>query len=175
MTTENSVFDNAMVTPKRSSFLTVLCILSFIGSGFGIISGVNSYVTADKSAAKAKLQMSSADSAKIAQLKNAPDKQSQLAYKMMTSMGSMLDPQKLKQAGIAGLLTNLMTLGGALLMWQRRRTGFYLYVVGILASVATPIAIFGSGNIIAMLGAFIPGFFGLVFIVMYGFCLKEMK
>jgi hypothetical protein len=68
-----------------------------------------------------------------------------------------------------------MTLGGALLMWQRRRTGFYLYVVGILASVATPIAIFGSGNFIAMLGAFIPGFFGLVFIVMYGFCLKEMK
>ena len=44
-----------------------------------------------------------------------------------------------------------------------------------LAAVATPIAIFGSGNFIAMLSAFIPGFFGLVFIVMYGFCLKEMK
>ena len=175
MTSDNSLFDNEMIAPKRSGFLTALCVLTFIGSAFGIVSGINSFFTANQSATMAKQQMGGADSAKIEKLKNAPDKKSQFEYKMMTSVGTLLDPEKLKKAGIAGLVTNVMTLAAALLMWQRRRIGFYLYVGGIIAAVCTPIAIFGSGNFIAMLSAFVPGFFGLAFIVMYGFCLKEMK
>ncbi len=108
------------------------------------------------------------------QLKQKDDAGSKFALKVMDSAGDFLDVNKIKKRGAGDVAANILTLLGAILMWRQRRTGFFVYLAGCLAAVAIPLAIFGT-NFLAVLGALIPGFFGLVFIVLYAFNLKDMK
>lgn len=68
----------------------------------------------------------------------------------------------------------LLCVFGAFLMWQLKRTGFYLYTVATLIAIITPIALMG-GNILTLINTFAAGFFGLLFIILYGVNLKHMK
>ncbi|MDA8886218.1 hypothetical protein N9I68_01420 [Bacteroidia bacterium] len=47
--------ENTSTFPQRPTFLTVLCILTFIGSGYGIFQGITSYATAETAAAASEL------------------------------------------------------------------------------------------------------------------------
>jgi hypothetical protein len=159
---------------QRSTFLTVLCVLTFLGSAFGIFQGITAFVSADKMVTEMNKNITEQEKAtkEIEQKKNDPG--SKFALKMIDSVKG-LTAEKLKQSSIASSLANVLTLLGALLMWRLNRKGFYLYVAGIIATVAAPFIIFGSGNIMAIFGSAIPAFFGVIFIAMYAFNLKDMK
>jgi len=159
---------------QRTTFLTVLCVLTFLGSAYGIFSGLTAFVTADKMVKEMSKNSAEQEKAKqeLEQKKNDPG--SKFAIKMMDSVKG-LTREKLKQSAIAGVVANVFTIVGALLMWRLNRKGFYLYIVGIITSVAAPFVIFGSGNIMAVIGSVIPAFFGVIFIAMYAFNLKDMK
>ena len=160
--------DLLLVKPKRSTFLTVLCILSFLGSGYAIFSGIIAYTTADKFTNQARQQMKKSEQ----EIKQNPT--NNFSNKMLKDVNVFFDAKKIQQNSIASIVCNLITLLGALLMFKMNRKGFVVYVLGTVAGVVLPLLIFGNNSLAGFL-AYIPGFFGLVFIAMYAFQLKDMK
>lgn len=170
----SSIFSGETAKPVRSTFLTVLCVLTFLGSTLGLFSGVNTFITADEAAATIKKSQAKKDSA-TADAPQKNDRDAQFGEKMMSSMADLMDPDKLRQGGIAGIISNLLTLAGAILMWRLNRTGFYIYIAGIVVGVGATYAIYGANNFMLNIGSAVSGFIGLVFILMYAFNLKDMK
>jgi hypothetical protein len=130
---------------KRPALLTVLCILSFIGSGLSVLVwllltvGVGSF---------------------LGFLENVPG-----FSEGMTGSGAGL--------GVGLMLLNLVlnagTLAGAIMMWQLKKLGFWIYSGAFVLQFLVPI-IFMSGKF---------GIFGFIimalFITLYALNLKHMK
>lgn len=150
---------------KRSTFLTVLCILTFIGSGWGLISSIRSYATADTASAAATEAIQNA--------KDQMDNQNTPAFakNLLNSVSDAITPENIKKSAIFEFISNLFTLLGALLMFNQKKIGFYLYIGGIIILIAHQ---FMMGSFIGAIGAVTVGIFGIAFIIMYGLNLKCM-
>lgn len=159
-------------TPKRPQFLTVLCILTFIGSSIGLFYGFTGIATADT---KGKLMENvSKDMNQLSDSLTALNQPgSGTASAMLNSMTTGINADSIRNAGIAGVIANLLTLFGAIMMWKLRKMGFWLYVLGVIIAVVAPIVIY-KGNMITALGAVGIGFFGILFIVLYGINRKHL-
>ncbi len=158
--------------PERPVFLTVLCILTFLGSGWGLVSGAIQYFTAEKQAEVLVVQKEKA-SADI-QRKGKTDAGSQMAEKVINSM-SVLTPDNIRKAGIGTAVSAILCLAGALMMWKLNKVGFYLYIAGTLVGVVTPFLIYGNNNIMAIFSSVLIGFIGIVFAILYGVNVKHMR
>lgn len=131
---------------KRPVFLTVICILSFIGAGFGILAYIGA-ITA----------MGVASSA-------------------MGAIEGMEGMEAIESAGpgmgmtwayiIVGFLTTIVALFGVLKMWKLQKQGFMFYVGANVVSVIMGIVYSGFG----IAGMVMP----IVFIVMFYLNLKHM-
>ena len=150
----------------RPTFLTVLCILTFIGSAWNIYNGIGNYTASDLSAGLVDEQFEKA------QERIEDQEGGDVAGKMIESVRSSMTSENLKNQGIATAITGILTLIGAVLMWGLRRTGFYVYLVGAVAAVVAPMFIFGgiTGAIMAGGAAFI----GILFVVLYALNLKHL-
>ena len=162
----------------RPTLLTVLCILTFIGSGWGILSGIWSYSSAEKTVVTfAKNMPASSDSTvnKDTVVIHAGNKRRSLfGEKMMSSFSKVMTVGNIRKMAIGGILSALFTLAGALLMWWLRRRGFYIYILGVVIGLIIPFYLYG-GNLMAVGLAAFSGFFGLLFIVLYALNLKVMR
>ncbi|MBC7887657.1 MAG: hypothetical protein H7Z13_07190 [Ferruginibacter sp.] len=157
----------------RPTFITVLCILTFIGSGWGLIGGAIQYFSAEKQAQAMTFTKEKA-STDIQKMDNK-DEGSKMAEKMVNSMTSAFTVENLKKAGLAAILAAVFCLGGALMMWKLKKTGYYLYIVGTLVGIASPFIIYGSSNIMSIISSVLVGFIGVIFVILYGVNLKYMK
>jgi hypothetical protein len=158
--------------PERPVFLTVLCILTFLGSGWGLVSGAIQYFTAEKQAQVLVAQKEKA-SADI-QRKGKTDAGSQMAEKVINSM-SVLTPDNIRKAGIGTALSAILCLAGAFMMWKLNKVGFYLYIAGTLVGVISPFLIYGNNNVMAIFSSVLIGFIGIVFAILYGVNVKHMR
>lgn len=146
---ENS-FEEEKQVAKRPAFLTVLCILTFIGAGFSILSELvvlflpSSFMDG----------MSSQFAEMLGEEK---------AEEIVTSftLASKLAPYQ--------LILSILSLTGAIMMFQLKRMGFYLYTLAQVLLVVLPGLIGGQWSI---LGA---AFWSIVFIVLYAVNWKSMK
>lgn len=171
MTDVTSNYDQPVA--KRPTFLTVLCILTFIGSGWGLISNTMQYFTVDKTAAAMSVVKESAN-AEMEKATSGNDAGSKIAKDMMGSMMNAFTPENLKKMSMAGIAAAILCLAGAVLMWGLKKTGFYAYIAGTLVGIITPFVLFGGGNIMAMGMSAVIGFFGILFVILYGVNLKHM-
>lgn len=174
---ENNLYDFETEPEKRPSFLTWLCILTFIGSGWAICSSVWSYNTAKKTAAmftqmtKERLDsIHKNDTAEVA----IRGKHSFFEGKIRASFSKMAQEDNIKKGDIGKLISALLTLFGAILMWNLNRKGFYLYIVGVVFGILVPFYLFGN-DLIAVGASSFASFFGLIFIALYALNLKSMK
>lgn len=141
----------------RPTFLTVLCILSFIGLGLAIIFGLIGYAGAKvvTSGAAQELVQESGDAAAMEQMEQAT---------------AMLDELQVNPNSILlGVACSVLALVGVVMMWMLKKTGFYLYTLAVVAGFAIPYF---------MNGKFDFGFsaiFSIVFIVLYAMNLKAMR
>jgi hypothetical protein len=160
--------------PARPTLLTVLCILSFIGSIYGIINGLTSYRNAEVSSAMVSSYL---DSAKSDIRKEAADnkKAADIADKVISGASDMLDPAKIKKNALYGILGSILTFAGAYLMFQLRKPGFWLYLAGTGVAILAPILVYGASNIMSIGLSAVVGFFGILFAVLYSLNLKYMK
>lgn len=151
----------------RPTFLTILCILTFIGSGWSIYSGISNYYMADTAYGLVNEQFD-----KVQEQLNDQEG-TEAVGKLFQSVSESVTPEKIKNSGIATSVTSVITLIGAILMWGLRRTGFYVYVVGAVAAIIAPIIIFdGFVGAIASGGA---AFAGILFIILYALNLKHLR
>lgn len=133
---------------KRPGFLTVLCILTFISSGWGLLSHL--FIPLFPDAIMDFFQQNpNVDEAQMAEMTKA-------VY-----------------AGWAyyapAFLLILISLVGAVLMWNLKKIGFHLYVASNLALLFLPMLV-----VSIPIGMF-PIVITLAFITMYAFNLKYMS
>jgi len=146
--------------PKRPQFLTVLCILTYIGVGIGIIASVGGW-WGMRFLANAMEQ-------------NGGD---------LEGLPGMDDPEKLEQTMAmmkytdvlmaSSLICCVICLIGALQMWKQKKMGFYIYAVGEVAPAIVSVACLGMQSFKGwnLMGLFIP----VIFLVLYGLNLKHMN
>ena len=157
---------------KRPVFLTVLCILTFVGSGFGILSALMAFTGFSD----------------IESTLNRSDPFNQVVINNVdiTAMQSLQN-----WVNILSLLSCILCLSGALVMWRLKKFGFILYVAG---HAATLFATYMSLGLMKMMGEIMPMaemggmmqtmgaavfvvtlIISIGFIIMYGVNLKAMN
>lgn len=147
-------------------------MLTFIGSGYGIINGVVTYFKADTFAnvfVNVKTKMNE-DLSK----KKKAGKDDNLARKIMNTASEISSPESLRKTAIGSCITGALCILGAVLMWYLRRAGFYIYVLGTIIGVVLPFYFFGS-NLLTNLSVGFTGLIGLLFIIFYAMNIKSMK
>lgn len=140
--------ENIETPPKRPKFLSVLCILTFIFTGLGILSCLLTPVFADMLKGF---------------IVNAPN----------YNEAEQADSLKVIGAGWGYyMLTLLLTIGslvGAILMWKLKKNGFHFYAFSNLAVLFLPTLVLGIA--ISWFGIVLT----VAFIGMYGLHLKFMR
>ena len=157
----------------RPTFLTVLCILTFIGSGYGIISGTVTYFNADR-VAKTMVTANSEIKEDIRKDHKKDPEGTGFATKIVENMSVMTDPDNLRNSSLGSIIASVFCLAGALLMWRLNRKGFYLYVFGTVIGIVVPFYIFGN-NFLTALSVGFAAFIGVLFVIFYAMNLKSMK
>ncbi|CAN5377896.1 hypothetical protein BH11BAC3_BH11BAC3_19230 [soil metagenome] len=165
--------DYEQASPSRPQFLTIICILTFIGSGLGIISGSVQIATSEKQANQIIITKKKA--AADIQKKGDNNAGTRFAEKMVNSMSTTFTAENFRKTGIAAIIGALFCIGGALLMWQLKRIGFYSYILGVLIGIVSPFIIYGNDNLMAIITSIGVGFIGIVFIILYGVNVKHMR
>ncbi len=164
---------------SRPTLLNVLCILTFIGSSWTIITNTWAYTTAAHSAklfsyAGKRMTADSLNKKDSVAYEIGKKKRSAFGEKMMISFSKMLTESSIKKNAIGGIVSAVFTLLGAIIMWRLSRIGFYLYISGVIIGIMVPFYIYGN-NLIAVGFSAFSSFFGLVFIALYALNFKSLK
>ena len=159
-TTLDSNLDN---TPtKRTTFVTVLCILSFIAIGTTLLSNLISIAT-----------YSVADQEMMAEImEDSMDQMGDSAGSgfiesiFSTSMDAMEYQIPL---AIVSIIAQLFCLFGCLQMWKMKKMGFYLYLLGEWVPAIVSWVLLGA--FFGIVGAIVP----IIFSILYGLNVKDMN
>lgn len=154
----------------RPTFLTVLCILTFIGSGFSLLSSLMSMLTSKVASSSGIMSMWM--NAMNQSMEEIPEP----VVKMIES--GMEIANKAVEHGVAIGLTNTVLYGasifGAVMMYNLNKKGFYLYLAAqIMLLCVNPI--FLGFNVFVVLGMTFSLLFTAAFIIMYGVNVKHMN
>jgi len=136
---------------KRPEFLTTICVLTFIGSGFGILAGIVSLFMSNPAIVEA--------------MENVMENSGQEMPEMFS--------QTLEHAAAMGsinIVLSIMSLVGAIMMFKLNRTGFYLYALAQVAMLFVAPMFLGFEAFSKWGLIFTAGF-----IVMYAVNLKHMN
>ena len=133
---------------RRPGLLTVLCILTFIGSGIYFFSSLLTFLLFDDVKAAAP------EIAKI--------------WKQPAIVEMFINTRPVFFAIMAGI--SLLAIAGAVQMWHLRKPGFHLYTVAQILLIIFPMYFFKFPRP-DMLNILISG----IFVMLYGSNLKKMK
>ena len=151
---------------KPNTFLTVLCILTFVGSGWGALSNLFQWILF--SPAKITLQMQ--------QISSVGDVGSgflgSLLGSTMDTLGVIAEHGS--SIYLLSFLVSLLSLAGAFLMFKLNRMGFILYVIAQIGLLFI-MPVFASFSVVIVASLLISGLFTLLFIILYALNLKQMK
>lgn len=147
---------------KRPTFLTVICILTFIGSGLGLLGAIVGIFSSDMNEETFRMASSTLSDTPFGGF----------------NFEEMIRWQKIMN--LSNLGGAALCLTGALLMWKLKKIGYFIYVPGALIP-----SIIGFIGIQKMMSGMMAGFgmigvvagavFSVAFIIMYGANLKHMK
>lgn len=171
---ENQSVNEIMPEPKRPQFLTVLCILTWICSALILLSTINNIVNkpSPEEMAEAIEKMQSVSPAAAEKM--------EAAMESMDSNGQMI-------SNLISLVAVFISAMGAMMMWQLKRKGFFVYIAGELLPYVGFITAGGAafGTMSAMTGMSEAAMMGTIilvmllfdglFIGMYAANLKHMK
>ncbi len=164
---------------SRPTLLNVLCILTFIGSSWAILTNVWAYATAAHSAkmvsyASNRMAPDSLNRKDSVVYQIGKKKRSAFGEKMMVSLSKMFTEDTIRKNAIGGIVSAVFTLLGAIMMWRLRRLGYYLYIAGVILGIIIPFYLYGNNLIAVGISAF-SSFFGLVFIALYALNFKSFR
>lgn len=154
----------------RPTFLSVLCILSFLFGAYSLWEGISSAFTdaPQRELAEAKAEMEKA----VAEMGGAGG---EFMQNMMDSAMAMAEKaaEKAKPMGYATIALALLSLFGVWNMWNLKKSGFWMYVAASVAGLIAPVVFLGGG-LMTILSVGVMGFISIIFIVLYGLNLKHM-
>ncbi len=150
---------------QRPLFLTILCVLGFIGSITSIVvNGIGFFKSETE----------------VVQIKSGTEK---TQLKNLFSSGkttdnapmplSNLTPENFEKFSIGGIVSALLCLVGVVLIWMFKKSGFYSYVLGTFFYLITHFLLFGD-NIGAMGLSFIWAVIQLLIVILLSRFLNDM-
>jgi hypothetical protein len=152
----------AGVPAKRPQFITVLCILTWIGCGIGLIASVMGYFAVQTAGA-------------MMDVAAASDPEAMDLASTMPGMEEAMNAMKYAGVSLAvGILGTILCFAGSMMMWKLKKTGFYVYVAGQIIPLVISAVLIGAsafGGFALVMGAIFP----VLFIVLYGLNLKHMS
>ena len=151
-------------SPARSQFLTLLCVLTFIGSALSLFDAVMSLVQTDAASATPRIERTYTPE----QRKKLPKEY--FEDRSAGAENAPTDPDRIRLLSIAQLPYALLTLFGAILMFRLRRIGFWVYVAGVAIGLILPVVLVGFGALNTSFGVF----FSILFAGLYWVNLKDM-
>ncbi len=122
----SETLDNVAVENKRPTFLTVLCILSFIAAGISIIMLLLGTVLAG------------AATAGVAAAENA-------GAEVESAVGNIW-----AYLGVAAALI-ITSLVGVIKMWKLQKSGFYIYTVAAVAGIIVDMVLGAGLNVMGII------------------------
>lgn len=155
----------------RPSFLTVLCILTWVGSGFILISQLFSLAMAPMLKATSSLAQEGMEEAMDELSSDAPGFAPIFQKFMGQGMQAIEHHVELSLIRIIGVL---LVLFGAITMWKLKKMGFYLFLGGKMVIIIGVFIIMGASGL-AFLSIIGSLFVAIAFGIMYGVNLKYMK
>lgn len=150
----------------RSDFLTTLCILTFLGSAWGLLDNL---ITIFRTDAVTEIKLDE----RGRRGGNQPPT-TLTTPSIDDSDGRGIgpgDPDFVRKLAYGQIGYALLTLIGAILMFNLRRVGWYVYIVGIVIGLVAPVALVGFTALNATFGVF----FSLIFAGLYWLRLSEMQ
>ena len=170
---ENIVLDDlGSNKPKRSQFLQVLCILSFIMCGISLLSGIWGIYQSTPEAMQKNIE----------QVRSVNP---EMADQMENQLIEMQDNAYSKISPYLALVYTLISFLGVMMMWNHVKKGFYIYAIaeilpytGFIFMGKNSLSMMGppggSSAIIGMVVMVLMIIIDLVFVAMYAKNLKEM-
>lgn len=158
-------------TKKRPTFITVLCILSLIGSGgFGLLQPLYQFATFEKSYPEKLEQIEKG----LEQMEDA-GMESGFLYDMAVNGQIALEKtaENLVPMTAANVVFALFSLFGVFLMFKLKKNGFYLYSVVNLFWMLVPVYFIGME--VGMMTLAMGGGGTILFIILYAVNLKHME
>lgn len=156
---------------RRPTFLVVLCILTFVGSGWNILANLFYLFTANMLDGTINIEQ---NSAVVGELESQGIDSFFSGY-WNSSLGLMqAGMQYAREMVIFRLVFNVFALSGAILMFQLKRWGFYFYVAAqILLLFMLPY--FAGFHLTVLIKMLLAGLVSCVFIALYAVHLKYMN
>ncbi len=164
-------FQDKTYRQQRPTFLLVLCILTFIGSGWSVLSNLFSVFTAGLMNGNIQIEQYSSMINEI--------QGSGISAFWQNFFHSSIEVLKVmaihaREIAIMQLVLNIVSLVGAILMFQLRRFGFYLYTPAQVLLLFIYPYFAGFSGLVVLIMCWLA-FFSLLFIILYALNLKYMK
>ncbi len=168
----DQLITNSNPKEPRSSYLTTLCILSYIFIGFSLLFGLNSLLSgpmSEEQLLQQKVEITkTVDEMKSLEMGNFAEMMNQL-QRMYESIN-----EHFYTFSLLSLLVLGIGLYGVINMWKGRKTGFHLYIVYSLLSVVQLYFVVSPSDIPSMIIIW-NLLISAVFILLYSRKLKWME
>lgn len=163
-------FEEKQNSPVRPTFLLVICILTFIGSGWSVLSNLFSIFTSGMMDSSLQMEQYSNMMGNI----EGSASSSFLAGFLNSSMEVLqATAAHAREIAVMQLVLSVISLLGAIMMFQLRRFGFFLYTAAqILALFVLPY--FAGFSTLVVIGMLWSAFISLIFIILYAVNLRYM-
>lgn len=163
-------FEEKQNSPVRPTFLLVICILTFIGSGWSVLSNLFSIFTSGMMDSSLQMEQYSNMMGNI----EGSASSSFLTGFLNSSMEVLqATAANAREIAVMQLVLSVISLLGAIMMFQLRRFGFYLYTAAqILALFVLPY--FAGFSTLVVIGMLWSAFISLIFIILYAVNLRYM-
>lgn len=178
MENNQELIDSQDIKGERPVFLTVLCILTWVGSGSGFIIALTNIFTVNRiSNTFNNADVSFNDLAK--EMDNMPKTGEPgeefgraFAKDIISSMDTAME--WMPTINLVNIGVCALCILAAFMMWNLKKTGFYIYTFSTIVAITMPLILMG-GNLLGAVSAIGSGFFGILFVILYGVNLKHMR
>ena len=158
--------------PQRPVLLTVLCILTFLGSSWGIVGGITNYITADTAAQIAQKAMEDTRG----NMDSMTDSEgARIRNKVTTAFEETLKPQNIRMNSVFKVISCILNILGAFLMIRLMKAGFWIYILGTAVGIVGVFVSYGAHNLVGLFLSSGAAFMGILFVVLYSLNLKALK
>ncbi len=163
MNTKNS-------SKERPTFLTVVCIISYVGLGMKILNSISGaifglFTSHFEPFARDFISQNMAYSDIPEHIRYIVADSFQVLYKAMENATSI---------SLLTLVLSAAALFGVIMMWKLKRAGFYLYTGSKIFTLMVPFIFLGF-NFFTLIAVSSASFFVIIFIILYAVNLEHMN
>ncbi|RYU95152.1 hypothetical protein [Emticicia agri] len=127
--------------PMRPTFLTILCVLTFLWNAYKFYGAIPSVFTPEKVAAS-KEQANEMMMDMMSKYLSGKDLEEM--EKSQEETNKLFTEKNLVASGIITIISSVLLILGGIWMWGLRKKGFYVYIAGNAIGVLAPIFLIGG-------------------------------